>query len=65
MSPQPKGEITKLGTETYTFDLLDDSYLIIEVGGYRLLLDTGSPFSFRMPSGPKELEFLGGRLNNQ
>lgn len=62
MSPQPIGETTKPAIETFTFDLMDDNYLIIEVGGYRLLLDTGSPFSFRMPSGPQELEFLGGRL---
>jgi len=63
MNPQPKGEITESDTETFAFDLMDDpGYLVIQVQGHRLLLDTGSPFTFRLRGGPQDIEMLGGHV---
>lgn len=37
--------------------------LIAMVDGFRVLLDTGSPYTFRFPDGPEELQFLGAQLH--
>ena len=50
-------------TLVYPFDLInDDRYPIILVDGHKVLLDTGCPFTFRMPGGPDVLEFLGQQI---
>jgi hypothetical protein len=47
----------------YSVDLIDDDrYPIVLVDGYKVLLDTGCPFTFRMPGGPDVLEFLGQQV---
>jgi hypothetical protein len=44
----------------YTYDLLDDDrYLLAQVDGQKVLLDTGCPWTMKMPGGLEVLNFLG------
>jgi hypothetical protein len=44
----------------YTYDLLDDDrYLLAQVDGQKVLLDTGCPWTLKMPGGPEVLNLLG------
>jgi hypothetical protein len=50
-------------TLVYPFYLIDDDrYPIVLVDGHKVLLDTGCPFTFRMPGGPDVLGFLGQQV---
>jgi hypothetical protein len=47
-------------TKVYTIDLLDDDrYLLAQVDGQKVLLDTGCPWTLKMPGGPDVLNLLG------
>jgi hypothetical protein len=46
--------------KNYTYDLLDDDrYLLAQVDGQKVLLDTGCPWTLKMPGGPEVLNLLG------
>ena len=48
------------GNKIYTYDLLDDDrYLLAQVDGQKVLLDTGCPWTLKMPGGSEVLNFLG------
>jgi hypothetical protein len=48
----------------YTYDLLDDDrYLLAQVDGRKVLLDTGCPWTVKMPGGPDGLNLLGQHIN--
>jgi len=48
----------------YTYDLLDDDrYLLVQVDGRKVLLDTGCPWTVKMPGGPDGLNLLGQHIN--
>jgi hypothetical protein len=50
-------------TLVYPFDLInDDRYPIVIVDGYKVLLDTGCPFTFKMSGGPDVLDFIGQQV---
>jgi hypothetical protein len=54
-----KAETESPAWRTYSFGLLgDDRYLAVEVGGHKVLLDTGSNASYRVPGGPGVLNIL-------
>ena len=46
--------------KVYMYDLLDDDrYLLAQVDGQKVLLDTGCPWTMKMHGGPEVLNFLG------
>jgi hypothetical protein len=46
--------------KNYTYDLLDDDrYLLVQADGQKVLLDTGCPWTLKMPGGPEGMNFLG------
>jgi hypothetical protein len=49
--------------KVYTYDLLDDDrYLLVQADGQKVLLDTGCPWTLKMPGGPEGMNFLGQQI---